>query len=147
MFTAVRAALAGWREAGFSAGEIAARIAAAPGGERLPAGGPDIRAGALLSMDVGVLDAVIDGSALAAADVRAVAVPVRILAADEAAGTAFPARHEARLATSHPEVEVLRVAGATHLIHDETATRETYQQSWRRSPTVMPEPSKRKWLY
>ena len=34
--------------------------------------------------------------------------------------------HEARLARSHPSVEVVRLPGATHTIHDEIAFRDEY---------------------
>jgi pimeloyl-ACP methyl ester carboxylesterase len=85
------------------------------------------RAYALLQLDPAVLDTVIDGTLLAATDtVSPVTVPVRVLAADDALGAAFPSRHEERLAASHPLVEVVRLAGAGHSIHDERAHRDQY---------------------
>ena len=85
------------------------------------------RAYALLHLDPTVLDTVIDGTLLAATDtVSPVSVPVRVLAADDALGAAFAARHEERLAASHPAVEVVRLAGAGHSIHDERAHRSDY---------------------
>jgi pimeloyl-ACP methyl ester carboxylesterase len=52
--------------------------------------------------------------------------PAFLLAADEARGSAFPARHDERLAQTHPEVEVARIAGAGHSIHDEREHRPAY---------------------
>jgi alpha-beta hydrolase superfamily lysophospholipase len=40
--------------------------------------------------------------------------------------SAFPPDHEARLKTTHPDVEVVRLAGASHSIHDERAHRDEY---------------------
>jgi len=45
--------------------------------------------------------------------------PVLVLAGDDALDTAFPSRHQPRLAASHPSVQVVRLAGAGHSIHDE----------------------------
>jgi pimeloyl-ACP methyl ester carboxylesterase len=51
---------------------------------------------------------------------------MRVVAADDAFGAAFPSADEARLASSHPDVEVVRMAGAGHSIHDERAHRDAY---------------------
>jgi pimeloyl-ACP methyl ester carboxylesterase len=72
-----------------------------------------------------VLDRVIDGSLLAAADPTSPpGVPVLVLASD-AALSALPPAHEARLP---PEVEVVRLPGATHTLHDEIAHRPAYER-------------------
>ena len=55
-----------------------------------------------------------------------VLVPVFVLAADDEKGSAFPTRHAERLAISHPDVEIARVAGAGHGIHDERDHRGDY---------------------
>jgi esterase len=87
---------------------------------------------ALTHLDLEVLDRVIDGSLLAATDTSSpVEVPVFILAADDAMGAAFPSSHAERLAASHPHVEVVRLPGATHTIHDEIAFRDAYVQHLR----------------
>lgn len=126
-FVALRAALETWRADGLSAEAVAERIAGAPGGDQLDEGAALVRARNLLAMDPGVLDAAIDNTLLADADLRApVGVPVLVLAGEEAAGAAFLARHVERLAASHPDVEVVVVPGASHLIHDETRSREAY---------------------
>jgi pimeloyl-ACP methyl ester carboxylesterase len=118
-----------WRESGLSEAEVAAQVAAAPGGELLSADAPECRGYALLAMDMGVLDATIDNTIIGDADVKApVGVPVLVLAGDEAAGGAFPARHAQRLAASHPAVEVVVVSGASHLIHHEQRSRDAYRR-------------------
>jgi pimeloyl-ACP methyl ester carboxylesterase len=86
------------------------------------------RAFAMLQLDPAVLDAVIDGSALAGTDTEArVTVPALILAAG--VNPAFPGEHAQRLASTHPGVEVRRVAGAAHVIHDEIAHRGEYART------------------
>jgi pimeloyl-ACP methyl ester carboxylesterase len=85
------------------------------------------RAEAQLAMDPEVLTGAADRSTLAATDTSSpVGVPVMILAADDAMNAAFPSRHERRLAETHPEVEVVRLAGASHGIHDELRHRDAY---------------------
>ena len=75
-----------------------------------------------------MLDPIIDGSALAATEVDApVRAPALILAAGLA--PAFGVEHERRLARTHPDVEVRRVEGAGHVIHDELAHRDDYLQA------------------
>ena len=79
---------------------------------------------ALTHLDVEVLDHVIDGSCLASTDTSSpVSVPISILAADDAMGAAFPSAHEARLDS---RVEVVRLPGASHTIHDERVFRNEY---------------------
>ena len=85
------------------------------------------RAEALLAMDPEVLSGGADRSTLAATDTASpVGVPVLILAADDAMAAAFPSRHERRLAETHPGVEVVRIAGASHGIHNELRFRDAY---------------------
>jgi pimeloyl-ACP methyl ester carboxylesterase len=89
------------------------------------------RAYALAQVDLEVYDRVVDGSLLAGTDTSSpVTVPVFILAGDPEL-SAFPPEHEARLARSHPQVEVVRLAGAGHSIHDERAHRVTYAEHLR----------------
>jgi pimeloyl-ACP methyl ester carboxylesterase len=123
----LRAATQQWRSEGLSEAEVTARVAAAPGSELLCEDAAECRAYALLALDMEVLDATIDNSIIADADLEApVGVPVLLLAGDEAAGAAFHARHAARLAATHPEVEVVVVPGASHLIHHEQRSRDAY---------------------
>jgi pimeloyl-ACP methyl ester carboxylesterase len=127
--------VARWKAQGVSAGEAAAQLAAAPFGpdrartsaEGLSDDVPGARAEALLQMDPGVLEGAADRSTLAPTDTTSpVSVPIFVLAADDAKGAAFPTRHAERLAISHPDVEIVRVAGAGHSIHDERDHRGDY---------------------
>jgi pimeloyl-ACP methyl ester carboxylesterase len=78
-------------------------------------------------MDPEVLTGAADRSTLAGTDTTSpVTAPVTILAADDAMGAAFPTRHAQRLAETHPDVEVVRLDGAGHGIHDERRFRDAY---------------------
>ena len=137
---ATRAATDAWQRAGLSVAEIAGRLAAAPTGTTLPgtargltAADLDLddaitaRAFGLKHVDVHVLDAALDGSLLVALDTSApVAAPVLILAADPALGSAFSPDHAKLLTALHPSVEVVRVPGAGHGIHQERAGRPVF---------------------
>jgi pimeloyl-ACP methyl ester carboxylesterase len=135
VFRAVRQRAAEWQADGASTEAVAAQLAPAPLGPERTMGDvmePDAiaaRAEALLLMDPGVLDQAIDRSTLADTDTSSpVTVPVLVLAADDALA-AFPVRHGERLAQSHPEVEVVRVPGAGHGIHDEREFRAIYARN------------------
>jgi pimeloyl-ACP methyl ester carboxylesterase len=134
-FRNLRSSVPAWQAEGISEPTAIERLAAEPFAPNpsLPVG--DVvteealaaRAYALLHLDPTVLDAVIDGTLLAATDtVSPLTVPVTILAADDALGAAFPSRHEEWLAASHPAVEVVRLDGAGHSIHDERTHRDAY---------------------
>lgn len=119
-------AAARWHDEGLSEQEVAAQIAAGPMGPDSTDDSHRSRAHALLAMDPGVLEQAYDRSTLAETDTLSpVSVPVFLLAADDAMG-AFPARHAERLARTHPQVEVVRVEGAPHGIHDSRAYRAAY---------------------
>jgi esterase len=135
IFEVLLATVARWKAQGIGADEAAAQLAAAPFGpdrSRTSAEGlsddvPAARAEALLQMDPGVLEGAADRSTLAPTDTTSpVSVPVFILAADDEQGAAFPTRHAERLAISHPDVEIARVHGAGHSIHDERDHRGDY---------------------
>ena len=84
-------------------------------------------------LDIGVIDGAIDGSTLAAAETRSHVTPhVVVVAADDAAGAAFSTGDEERLARSQPTVEVVRVAGSGHRIHDMRDHREAFAGHLRR---------------
>ncbi|HET6551266.1 MAG TPA: alpha/beta hydrolase [Solirubrobacter sp.] len=140
-FTTMRAETERWQAEGIDEATAAARLAAQPYGPDPSRTAGDVqtpealesRAYALLHLDLEVLDRVIDGSLLAATDTASpVAVPVLVLAADDAFGAAFPTAHERRLAASHPEVEVVRLPGAGHSIHDGRASRAAYAEQLER---------------
>ena len=135
IFRAVLDTVARWKAQGIDAETAARQLAAAPFGpdrSRTSADGlcddvPAARAQALLQMDPGVLEGAADRSTLASTDTTSpVSVPVFVLAADDEKGAAFPTRHAERLAISHPDVEIARVTGAGHGIHDERDHRGDY---------------------
>jgi pimeloyl-ACP methyl ester carboxylesterase len=131
MFPAIRDNAIAMREAGLSEEEAAARLAASPMGPDVTMGDvhlPDgirARAYANLVMDPEVLTSAADRTTLGPTDVIApITVPMLILAAG--VQPTFKLEHEERLAATHPDVEVVRVAGAGHGIHDEIAHRDAY---------------------
>jgi pimeloyl-ACP methyl ester carboxylesterase len=141
VFHAVRAVILESRERGLSEEETAEHIATIRWG---PAGTPPL--GELLTedglatlafgyhrLDIGVIDGAIDGSTLAAVETRSpVNLPVLLVAADDAAGAAFSTGDEERLAERQPTVEVVRIPGSGHRIHDMRAYRETFAGHLRR---------------
>ncbi len=126
-----KAAIANWRREGADAEAIKAQLAAMPfpprtAGEVMHDDALAARAYSWLRLDLEVFDRLIDGSLLAATDTSSpVRVPVFVLASDPAYSALKP-EHEARLAASHPDVEIVRIAGASHNIHDERAHRDEY---------------------
>ena len=130
--------VARWKAQGMGADAAAAQLAAAPFGSdrsRTSAEGlsddvPAARAEAWLQMDPDVLEGAADRSTLAPTDTTSpVSVPVFVLAADDEKGAVFSTRHAERLAISHPDVEIARVAGAGHGIHDERDHRGAYVEA------------------
>ena len=131
IFVETKAAIERWQRDGVDAEAVKARLAAMPflsstAGEVLRDDALATRAYALLHVDPEVIDRIIDGSLLDGTDTTSpVTVPVFVLASDPAF-SALTSEHEARLAESHPDIEVVRVAGASHSIHDERANRDEY---------------------
>jgi pimeloyl-ACP methyl ester carboxylesterase len=135
VFRVLREAAVRWQADGTTAEAVAAQLAAAPFGPDPARTMGDVmtedalaaRADALLRMDPGVLDAAADRSTLADTDTTLpVAAALFVLAADDAMGSAFPARHAERLAQTHPDAHIVRVPGAGHGIHDEREHRAQY---------------------
>jgi pimeloyl-ACP methyl ester carboxylesterase len=129
LFPLLRDRARAWQEAGIGVEAAAAEIAASPLGEDVTMGDvllPDAvltLARGQLAMDPEVLSGAADGSTLAATDLESpVRAPVLIVAAGVV--PAFTTEHEERLARTHPDVEVARVEGAGHMIHDEIANRD-----------------------
>jgi pimeloyl-ACP methyl ester carboxylesterase len=141
VFHTVKANILDHREGGHSEEDMAERLGAMSWG---PPGSPPLRelltddAIAALAfgyrrLDVGVIDGAIDGSTLAATDTRSpVTPPVVIAAADDAAGAAFSIADAERLARCQPGVEVIRIAGSGHRIHDERFHRAAFAEHLRR---------------
>jgi pimeloyl-ACP methyl ester carboxylesterase len=126
IFATLIEAAARWHEEGLSEQEVAAQLAASPTGPESTDDSLRSSAHGLLAMDPGVLEQAYDRSTLAETDTLSpVRVPLVLLAADDAMG-AFPERHAARLRRTHPDVEIVRVDGAPHWIHDSRAYRAAY---------------------
>jgi pimeloyl-ACP methyl ester carboxylesterase len=132
-FVHLRAISRAWQAEGISEADAVSRLAAEPYGPDPSLRADEVsfpdalaaRAYSLLHLDETVLDAVIDGTLLAATDVTApISVPMTILAAGVM--PAFTPEHAAWLADSHPEIDVIEIAGAGHSIHDERVSRRTY---------------------
>ncbi|OHV41333.1 hypothetical protein BCD49_07515 [Pseudofrankia sp. EUN1h] len=135
VFAGMRSAADQWQREGLSIDEIAKRVARTSfGPPPTPAMGAAYTADAieatafnLKHLDVRVIDAVLDGSMLAALDTSSpMPVPVFLLAADEALGAAFTTAHTKQLTEDHPSVEVVHLTGAGHRIHLERRTRPVF---------------------
>lgn len=131
LFTMMRDRARRWQEAGLDVQTAAAEVATTPIGPDVTMGDvtlPDGLTGLAeshLRMDPEVFTAALDDTLLAAADVTSpVSVPVLLLAAD--IEPVFRPADEERLASSHPDVRVVRIPGAGHGIHDEIANRAAY---------------------
>lgn len=113
-FQAAGAPLATWLVATSSAPSVKGGVAADHTEERHLLSSASARS----RHDVAAWDPSIDLTLLASFEPdRPVQVPARLLQADPGLGPAFMDGHEARLAATSPNVEVLRYDGATHLIH------------------------------
>jgi len=135
LFEAIRADALAYKEEGLSDEEVVELVGAMPMG---PPGVPTLREISFEDgvaamgfshrrLDIGVIDGAIDGSTLAGTDTTSpVTPPVAVVAADDAMGAAFTTADAARLAETHPAIEVIRVLGSGHLIHDERRFRETF---------------------
>lgn len=55
-----------------------------------------------------------------------VTVPLTVLRADPSLGAALPPEHAAKLALSQPHAMITEIDNATHLIHSEIHTSDTY---------------------
>jgi pimeloyl-ACP methyl ester carboxylesterase len=139
IFGARRAIALEFRRAGLSEQEIGARLASIAIRPHSVTFGDiwtdDVAATmayGLGRMDIGVLDAAIDDSALAGVDTASpVRPPVLLLAADDAAGAVFTTHSAERLAAQHPSIQAIRVTGAGHGIHDERRFRATFLEHLR----------------
>jgi pimeloyl-ACP methyl ester carboxylesterase len=99
-----------------------------PMGQLIIAEAIEVMARALLDLDVGVLDPVIDGTAKNSFDrSQPIDVPTLILSADPAMPDALatPAEVDPVLEIS-PQVEHRAIPGAGHLVHDGLATRDGF---------------------
>jgi pimeloyl-ACP methyl ester carboxylesterase len=141
VFHAVKAVITESRERGLSEDETARHIATIrwgppgtpPLGELLTDDGLATMAFGYHRLDVGVIDGALDGWTLAAAETQSpVTQPVLVVAADDAAGAAFSTADDEHLVPRQPTVEVVRILGSGHRIHDMRAHRETFAGHLRR---------------
>jgi esterase len=128
IFRTLLANIRSYREANLSDEEVAERMNSTPGFRSVLM---DDAVNALAfghnHLDPDVLEGAIAGSTLADIDVTSlVKPPVLILAADDAAGAAFSSQAGKRITEVQPNVDVIRIDGCGHSIHDERRYRETF---------------------
>ncbi len=135
VFHSVKAVILESRERGLTEEQTARHIGGIrwgppgtpPLGELLTTDGLATMAFGYTRLDIGVIDGAIDGTTLAGVETRSrVARPVLIVAADDEAGAAFTTGDEAGLVSSQPDVEVRRIAGSGHRIHDMRDHRDAF---------------------
>lgn len=134
VFPLMQATIAGWQADGSGAEQIAAAMAAAPsmsgqgtmGDENTPEAMASTGV-ALTLVDPSVFDAVLDGSSLGQFDPEVpIPAPGVLLQPDQELGGAFFADHAARLAAVSPNIEIVRMPGVGHLVHDSRTHRDRY---------------------
>jgi pimeloyl-ACP methyl ester carboxylesterase len=85
------------------------------------------RAHEMMHCDPATIESAIAGQLLTGYDPdEPVNVPLTVLRADPALGAALPPEHAAKLALSQPHATITEIANATHLIHSEFHTSDTY---------------------
>jgi hypothetical protein len=134
VFPLMQAAIKGWQEEGTSAEQIAAAMAAAPSmsgqGTMGDENTPDAMAAtgtALAQLDPSVFDPVLSGESLGQFDPGVpIPAPGVLLQPDRELGAAFFDDHATRLVALNPRIEVVRVHGVGHLIHDSLTRRDEY---------------------
>lgn len=134
VFPLMQAAIKGWQADGASAEQIAAAMAAAPSmsgqGTMGDENTPDAMAStgvALTRLDVTVFDPVLTGQSLGQFDPDVpIPAPGVLLQPDRELGAAFFDDHAERLAGVSPRIEIVRMPGVGHLIHDSRTHRDRY---------------------
>jgi pimeloyl-ACP methyl ester carboxylesterase len=134
VFPLIQAAVAQWQAAGTTADQIAEAMAAAPSmtgqGTMGDENHPDALAAtgsSLARLDPSVFDSVLGGTALGGFDPGiAIPSPGVLLQPDRELGAAFFDEHRERLAAVSPAIEVVRVRGVGHLVHDSRSHRDEY---------------------
>ncbi|HSL74944.1 MAG TPA: alpha/beta hydrolase [Ilumatobacteraceae bacterium] len=134
-FHMMRQSIPGLQVAGMTANDVASFLAAVPTaaggtmGETLEADGLLSMAASLLAVDASVLDPVLEGTIDMILDPdRGFDPPTLLVTADPAKPDAIADPDMARrLASISTATEVVTVAGAGHLIHDEIESRPTFR--------------------
>src|SRR5215216_3755574 len=134
VFPLMQAAIRDWQSNGTTADDIAAAMAAAPSisgqGTMGDENHPDALAAigrSLTRFEPDVFDSVLDGTSLGGFDpVVMIPSPGVLLQPDRELGAAFFDEHATRLAAVSPAIELVRLHGVGHLIHDSLSHREAY---------------------
>ena len=134
VFPLLQAAIASWQADGASAADIAAAMAVTPSmsgqGTMGDENTPDALAasGASLALlDASVFDPVLSGQSLGEFDpLVPIPAPGILLQPDQELGGAFFGDHPERLAAVSPQLEIVRLHGVGHLIHDSVTHRDRY---------------------
>lgn len=140
VFPLIRAAIERWQEDGTSPTAIAEQLAVTPSmsgqGTMGEENTPDALAAfgeGFASLDTTVYDPVFDGTSLGGYDVdRPIPVPGVLLQPDRDKGAAFFDEHADALASVSPTIDIVRINGVGHLIHDSRTHRSTYLDEVRR---------------
>lgn len=134
VFPLMQAAIEHWQDAGTSPAEIAATMAATPSMSGQGLMGDEVTPDALAAtgtsltqFDPTVFDPVLSGETLGGFD-PAVPIPAPgvLLQPDRELGAAFFDDHAERLAAVSPNIEIVRLRGVGHLIHDSSTHRDQY---------------------
>jgi esterase len=140
VFPLMQAAIRQWQESETTAEDITAAMAAAPsmsgqgtmGDENHPDALAAIGA-SLARFDPSVFDPVLDGTSLGGFDPAVpIPSPAVLLQPDRELGAAFFDEHATELASVSPSIEVVRLRGVGHLVHDSLSHREAYLAELRR---------------
>jgi pimeloyl-ACP methyl ester carboxylesterase len=134
VFPLMQAAIGQWQADGTPAAEIAAAMAAMPsmsgqgtmGDENMP-DCLDATGRSLTLLDASVFDPVLSGEMLGGFDPAVpFSAPGVLLQPDRELGAAFYDEHAALLAAVDPQVDIVRLHGVGHLIHDSVTHRKEY---------------------
>jgi pimeloyl-ACP methyl ester carboxylesterase len=134
VFPLLQAAIKSWQAEGASAEQIAAAMAAAPSmsgqgtmGDESTADALAATGMALTQLDPSVFDPVLSGASLGQFDPEVpIPAPGVLLQPDRELGAAFFDDHATRLGALNPRLEVVRLRGVGHLIHDSLTHRDEY---------------------
>jgi pimeloyl-ACP methyl ester carboxylesterase len=140
VFPLIQAAVVRWQTEGTSAEEIAAAMASAPSlsgqatmGEEVTPDSLAASGTSLSRLDPEVFTPLAAGTSLAGFDPgKPIPAAGMLLQPDRELGAAFYDDHAARLAATSPEIDVVRMRGVGHLIHESITHRAEYLEHLRR---------------
>jgi esterase len=134
VFPVMQAMITTWQTDGTSPEQIAAAMAAAPSmsgqgtmGDENHADALAATGTALAALDATVFDPVLSGESLGQFDPAVpLGAPGILLQPDQELGGAFFGDHPERLAAVSPGIEIVRLRGVGHLVHDSLTHRDQY---------------------